>query len=429
MSCKYWLARRCRFVVAVGVGLFLWGGAGTGYTASQKLVYDDLSKLVQAHSLAVRASKTTGRAEERRRGHLGRTFLPRLDVTGGVEHYRSGPFPAATEPYGGAEVSVNLYRGGRDQLQAEVLQTRVNLMKAERKRVFREELAQVRLLFWELVGEHERMSLLNVMLQHSNEGRKAAEQRAVRGLTTKTDALVFTIYSRELEQDILMGESRINRMQKQLGARLGMKLDVALEVPSLVPYQPEEPLNQEQADAEVHPDFLILLSQAELHTTRSKLSSRWWTPSLGIYGSSLLYTSPDRFYPAVADRWDFTGGIRIRFNAFDGFRARRESQYEADLASAYRTRAGHTALLFRAEVETLQQTLVFQGRLIEDAEPLRESGKQLLVKTRQEYDRGIRDAQDVLAAIGQLRSVRERHLALRQDNQSTRARLAALLGE
>src|SRR5687768_9611401 len=88
----------------------------SSFALAMELKYEELPRLLREKNRGVQASSLSVEAARERTGSLTRSFLPRVEAIGGAEHFKTGNYPVATQPYGGIEATVNVFRGGLDSL-------------------------------------------------------------------------------------------------------------------------------------------------------------------------------------------------------------------------------------------------------------------------------------------------------------------------
>jgi outer membrane protein TolC len=282
------------------------------------LRYEDLPEIIKGKNGAVESSTQAVEASRLRTGHLTRSLLPHLDVLGGAEHFRTGPYPNDTQPYGGVELFVNVYRGGQDVLEERHREAQLSAAEAEKEKSVRTQLAHARSLYWDLVYERELLALLKEMSRKNAEGAKAAEKRRVRGLVSSTDILAFDLSGHQLKEQIESSDHEIGLIELALRPRLNWGESEKIETPSIIPHEHDESLISAKHDGASHPETGGLLAQAESADAQASQQGRWWLPSVDIYGTYQLYTLRERFYPNLQDRFDWSVGFRLRMHIFEG---------------------------------------------------------------------------------------------------------------
>jgi outer membrane protein TolC len=390
------------------------------------LKYEDLPSLIHQKNGAVEAAGQSIQAAESRTGHYTRSLLPHFDAFGGAEHFRTGPFPTETQPYGGVELSLNVFRGGKDRLEEDHRKAQLSGARAEKDKVVREELAQIRNYYWELVFEREWLTSLRQMLKRTEDGAKAASRRKTRGLISDTDVLSFELYGQQLKEQIASAEHEIELIQIAIRPRLGWDDKAPVETPAVIPHDHDEVLLK--AEATGHPQIESLTARAESAGALARQNSRWWLPSVEVYGNYSLYTLRERFYPQLNDRFDIALGVRLKMHLFDGFEGSQEAESGFRSALAAETLAGYRKATLKADVKLAQEEMLHVHELIHGAETFIEKGKKILSQSLSEYDRGVRTTQDVLGVTDRMLSFQKLYLERRRDYQKSKVKLLSLLG-
>src|SRR5688572_5280131 len=87
---------------------------------TELLRFGILPAKVSESNKSVAGAKLRIKAAEKKSGHFGRSFLPKLKVLGGYENFKTGTFDRTTQPYIGSELSVNIFHGGKDYLESQI---------------------------------------------------------------------------------------------------------------------------------------------------------------------------------------------------------------------------------------------------------------------------------------------------------------------
>jgi outer membrane protein TolC len=402
--------------------------AATEVSASP-LRYDELPDLVKKGNGAVESAEHSVEASRLRTGHLVRSLLPHVDILGGAEHFRTGPYPNDTQPYGGLELFVNVYRGGQDSLEERHRQAQLSAAEAEKDKSVRGQLSQARSLYWDLVFERELATLLKEMNRRNSEGAKAASRRKSRGLVSDTDVLAFDLNSLQLKEKIESSEHEIELVQMALRPRLNWKEDEKIETPTIIPHDHDEGILSAKADGTSHPATRSLFALAESADAQASQQGRWWLPSIDVYGTYQLYTLRERFYPNLQDRFDWSVGFRLRMHLFEGAQQIREAESGHRSAQAYQTLADYTKRTTDAEIRLTQEEMRHIHELVHGAEETMEKGKRILNQSLAEYDRGVRTTSDMLGMNDRVLSYQRTYLERRRDYQKAKVKLLSLLGQ
>ena len=392
------------------------------------LKYDDLPNILREKNEGVKASDQSVQAAEAKTGHLTRSFLPHFDLNAGGEHFRTGPYPTDTQPYGGIELSMNVFRAGKDQLEEEHRKAQLSVARGEMDKTFREELSVVRNRYWELVYEREWLSILKQLLLRNDDGAKAAGRRKARGLVTSTDVLSFELYGHQLKEQIESSQHEIELIQIALRPRLGLDDKTQVETPASIPHDHDEELVKAGTETLQFPEVGVLNARALGTSALARQSDRWWLPLVEVYGTYSLYTLRERFYPRIQDRFDTAVGIRLRMHLFDGFEGSRDAESGHRSATAAEMMAGYRTKTLRADVKLAQEEMIHIHELIHGAETFLEKGKRLQSQSLTEYDRGVRSTQDILSVTDRTLSFHKLYLERRRDYQKSKVKLLSLIG-
>lgn len=408
--------------------LLIFGWSVTGQAETVMLRYEDLPQRVRESNGAVQSSRFSVEASERRTGSFERSFLPQVEVKGGAAYFKTGNHDRAVQPYGGGEVSVNFFHGGRDRLEEDNRTAQVKAEQARAEKSYREELVTVRLLYWDLVYERERLKTLQTMASLNAENRGAANQRVEKGLTTTTEVLAFTLLGSQMEEEMASAKHEISLVQQALAARLGIAPGATIQTIASIPHEHDPSLLAAASEGDADPDVAFLKAQAKTNETTGKQLSRWWTPSVDVYGGTYLYTLQEREYLDMENRLDAGVGIRLHSTVFDGGRAKRDAQSERMQAQAAMRLARHKEKIAGTEIGLTQEELVHLHELIHGAQSYLTQGRRLLRQTLEEYTLGLRSSQDVLSSIDRLLTLHHQDLDRRREYQKTKVKLMSLLG-
>ena len=398
-------------------------------SSAAPLRYEDLSDLVHKKNGAVEAAGHKVEASRLRTGHLTRSLLPHLDTLGGAEHFRTGPYPTDTQPYGGVELFVNVYRGGQDSLEERHRQAELGVAEAEKEESIREQLSQVRSLYWDLVFERELLTVLKDMSRRNAEGSKAAGRRKSRGLISDTDVLAFSLTGHQLNEQVSSSEHEIQLIEMALRPRLNWSENEKVETPSVIPHSHDETLLSGKPDSADHPETRALLAKAESAEAQASQQGRWWQPSVDVYGTYQLYTLRERFYPTLRDRFDWAVGIRLRMHVFEGAQQVREAASGQRSAQANQTLAEYKKRTLTTDIRLAQEEMRHIHELIHGAEETIEKGKRLLSQGLSEYDRGVRTTSDILGIDDRVLSFQKTYVERRRDYQKAKVKLLSLMGQ
>lgn len=424
--------KKARGLACLAFGAFflvIWAASATESQSPLELKFNDLPRLIQGQNKHVRGAKSFVQAASARTGYLTRSYLPKLDLVGGYETFQTGPYSQLSQPYGAVEAKVNLFRGGRDNLEEDARTGQVALSSAEFEQSYLKELTEARRAYWNIVFQREMMGILKEAITQNERNLAAANRRIKGGISTATDRLEFEMYRIQLDQDLTRLSLEGSNLQRTLRVLLGMAEGTEVAVPAVLPHEHDDELLKTALDPSKHRDVRALSANQDIFQTRKSQAYRWWTPSLDVYGGYFLFTLRDRDYLSQTDRYDIVGGVRLTFELFDGLESKAEGASLSWQADAYENQAQQTARELQAQFETSKQALGLTHDLIHSAEVSVEKGKQYLTNTLAEYARGVKNSPDVFGATQKYVDFKRRAAELRRDYHLARADILAALGQ
>jgi outer membrane protein len=409
--------------------LILAASSLPAYAIEMELKPDDLPKLLKGQNQSVLAASRFSEAAELRTGHLMRSYLPSLELTGGAEKFQTGIYNSVTQPYGSAEARINLFRGGKDLLEEQAREAQSNATRAESQQTYLVSLSEVRKLYWELVYHRESIGILKEALAQTEKILVAANRRIQRGVTTDTDRLDFEISRDMLKEEIASLEHETLIDQIKLRGPLSVSDDTTFKTLEMIPHAHDESLVRLDPESKAYPQVVSLAATGESYIRQGSKSARWWTPSLDLYGGYYLFTLREREYLSQNLRSDTAVGVRITLQLFDGLQSSREASSLSAQGEAYSSRAAQEARIARSRLRAAQEALKHEHELIHLAEERIKQGALYYKKTVSEYDRGVKNSPDVLGALQRQISFKRRYAELRRDYQDSKSELLGMIGD
>ncbi len=389
--------------------------------------FEDLPKLIRERNRNVTGTAQFVGAAEVRTGHLLRSYLPTLKTAAGGEAFQTGPYSTMAQPYGEIEASINLYRGGKDLLEESIRTSHIQIAESNSKKIFLSELTEARKTYWTLVFMHEMIAELKEAVQQNEQNLAMANRRIERGLGTETDRLEFQIYHSQLEEEIESLQHGLKLVQIRFAALIGFDQDTQFKTIEKIIHEHDEAILATKYDPTTHPDVNFAKANYKIFSVQKSQANRWWTPSLDVYGGYFLYTLRDRDSLSQRDRFDLAGGIKLTFELFDGYQSKTNANSFALQAQGYEQLATQRARTAGAQVEVAKEDLKHDHDLIHWAEQRIIQGKKYLDRTRDEYNRGVKNSIDVLGAAQKYMAFKRQYAERRRDFQITKSGLLALI--
>lgn len=394
--------------------------------AQEVLKFEDLPGLVEGSNKKVTAAVLDLNASEMRLGYFRRSFLPQVQASLGHETFETGPYRDMSQPFYSLRGAVNLYRGGRDQLEDKARRSERNGMDAVAERTLQEELFEARELFWNLVYLREIRNLYLKTLEQNVRNLQSASKRINAGLATKVDRLEFEVSGTQLDQDLARVEVDISNHQRKIAALVGKSPETQFSTIDLIPHSHDDPTAKETLNFALYRDVRMEMANQLNLETSSQILKRWWVPNFEVYAESTLFTFREREYFPQRDRVDNAIGFQLALS-FDGFQQKKDGEALSARARASSLRAEQIKAETEADFNTAKQELTLLHDLIHEGEKNVEKGQDYLNAILGEYSRGIKNSPDVLSASLKNLEFRKRFAELRRDYAIVNAKLESML--
>lgn len=394
--------------------------------AQETLNFEDLPQLISSRNKKATAAALDLNASQMRLGYFRRSFLPRIDAAAGRERFSTGPYETMTEPFYSFKGTINLYRGGRDQLEEKARKAEREGFSALNEQTFQNELYEARQLYWELVFLRENRKLYLNSINQSRDNLAKAQRLISAGIATRVDRLEFEIGETQLRQDLARIEVEISKVQRQLSALIGQPAETEYATVDQIPHFHDDKTSNETMDFAIFRDVRLEIANQLSLEASSQILKRWWVPNLDIYGESTLFTFRERSFFTERDRVDTAIGISLSLS-FDGFQQKIDGEAQAARARAAGLRSQQIRSESEAVFNTAKQELNLIHDLIHEGEKNVEKGQDYLSAVLSEYSRGVKNSPDVLGAILKNLEFRKRFAELRRDYAVANARIESMI--
>lgn len=390
------------------------------------LRYSELPSILRQGNSHWEAARMDVSGAESRTGHLGRSFLPRLQAEGGgeafsVHHQRR----AMSQPFGSLVASVNALNGGRDYLENQSRNADRDAAIAKEREIATRELLQARQTYLRLMNLKAAIRLLEKAIQENDTNEAAARSRIQAGLATQTDLLEFKMYRSQLDQDLAQARVDARSEERDLLALLGKTAESSIEIETDLPH------SHAAEKKEIPPHWSLLALQAEEAKADALrwAASAWWAPALDLYAGAGIHTLRE-FETADLHQWNERYiGARVTVTLFDGWVGRSEMRAEQIRSQARRLELSQTRRELDAQVSRARWQIQVTHDLLESAVAAVKVGDEYLEKTLGEYRRGVKNSPDVLGACQKALELRRRAINLKRDHLMAEADLRSLQGE
>lgn len=407
-------------VILIGTCVFM---GPTAFAEPLQITFDNLKSLLTERSSRIQTARLEKEAATAREGNLGRSFLPTLEVQGAQETSQTGSDVAKTHPVVSTELRVNLFNGGRDQIESEIRKITTEARTTQELRTLSEELQEARKLFWEIVSIQERENLIAAMIKINSQNLQAAEKRIRNGVATESDRVEFEIKSIDLSRSLAEFKLQFAARKREFLVLMGMDNSTELHFPKelLHSHDLETMLKYDTQDHKfLYREYEI---QSQTKALAAKSQRRAWWPQLDAYAA--YKSGPE----SLSDtKKEAIIGLRMTMN----FASTQEAAQEAIALEKEATAATHLTTLKRQEIDmhikNEIEALRFLHEQVRDSEANIARAEKYYRLTQSEYSRGVKNSPDVLGASERLFETKVKRIEIIQAFQISKSHLLSKIG-
>ncbi len=397
--------------------------------AAEVIKFDDLPKLVRERNENVNAAKKVHLAEKERIGYLTRSFLPQISARAGNESFKTGSVGQSSQDFWTLEGKVNLYRGGRDQLEAKVREANEHISEAQYSGEFVSELREARKTYWKLVAVGALIKDQQEAVEKNELHIKSSLRRSGAGVATNADTIQFELHKTLLQQSLKRLKLKQNFLKNKLSVSIGREEHENIQVADDFPQLPDNKETFPNLKRNENIELNIASEREARATAKSRQHSRWWVPQIDLYTSYGIPSLSEEYDRALRNEREWTVGVQIGVDLGEAFESKREAKAKLLEAQAEQAKANHRKREVVAADHELRHDLNLLHELIQDADRDRAKAESFLKLTNSEYARGVKNSPDLLQAFQSYFEFRARRTLLYQEYHETRADLLALLAK
>lgn len=417
-----------KFALLISVLFLLFGGVSSGTAATKELTFEELKVLLEKRNDRVKATQLEVEASKNRQGTLLRSFMPAVELYGGQESFKIGQQTQKNQPTYGAEVKVNLFNGGRDQLQSEVRELTLAQKENQLTRVFSEELQKARVLFWEIMYSQEVIALIESTIRINDQNLASAQRRIRSGVATESDRFEFEMKSVDLKRDLEEAKLKLANQKRDLAVLLNLEENEEMRFPKRLAHEH----NFEDLLKHSHKDHDFLFKEDELQAQVVSLSAkkqrrRWW-PTVDAYVAYSQFNEREKDFSEASDRTEAVVGVRMNLSLSAGLEASREAFALAQEAEASQSLAKYKRKQIEVHFENELSELRLRHDQVHNAEENIQRADRYYKLTQSEYARGVKNSPDVLGASDKLFEMKKKRLEIIRDFQLSKSHILIKIG-
>jgi len=406
--------------------LFAFGQADSHESPSQvrQISFADLKRMISEKNENVKASRVMIESSQARTGHLARSFLPQVSASVGEESLKVTSQPDQNERFWRIGAHVNLYRGGRDKIEEQIRKDGVEASRIESGRDSAFELKKAQDAYWNILVQSKLLAYREEELKQNEENIRSASRRAGAGVSTNADKVQFELNRADLEQAIETLRLELDFAKSQLALVLGLDQHDGIQVKDDFP-QVTKDLPKGLG---VEKRLVVRSAQVreELEKNRSRAASRWWQPNLDVYANYGVPALADEYERAIRQDRESVMGLRLSFDFGQGLDGRSEAKSKALEAKAFKHKLAFTVREAEAEEHKIEHYLITTAKMVAHAEKNLEKARSFLSLTKSEYQRGVKNGPDLMAASRQYFELVERRILLTRQYLEHRSAFEAL---
>lgn len=397
---------------------------------AEKIRFEDLPRLVLEKNEKVAASRQQLNAQTRRTGRLARSFLPQIGAQMGQEEFKTGSDPTEQKSYWRVDGTVNLYRGGRDDLEDEIRISQRDFASTALAAEYQNELREAKQAFWKSIAVSRRIAERNESIEKNDINIRAARKRAGAGLVTTADAAQFELHKITLQRDLRKLELEQDKLLNQLSVALALKEHENIEIIGDFPVVTSVTSDRVPAlSTTTQLDIAGYNDLTKVDELRAKQIGKWLHPKVDLYASYGLPSLTDEYARALRNDREWTAGIRVSFDLGQGIEDRAEVAAKTAEAGATRLRAAHKKREIVANDHDMRHDLKVLSELITSSEHDVKRAEDFLRLTEREYARGVKNGPDLLEAFQKYFEFRDRRIEYYRDYYETKSQLENLIAE
>ncbi|MDX9731709.1 MAG: TolC family protein [Bdellovibrionales bacterium] len=390
--------------------------------------FDDIPKLIESKNGRIVASRLEIEASRKQEGHLARSFLPAVEISGAIETFKLGDRPSATQPTYGAELSVPLFNAFQDSLEEQRRKATTLEKEASSKVLYSTEIATARASYWNLLHARKLSDLLRGALRINENNMRAAERRIKSGVATETDRLEFEMRSVNLERDLASTLIEITRHQRTLAIALGLDIDSNISTNSTLDHQHD--WKKELAHNEAEHEFQVqeLIARKNETEAIAKQEARKPLPRVEAFAGFNHFNERGSDHANSDGYNESVVGLRVKMNIGDFWESNAKRQAANIQTSALQSRIHYERQEIESHIISEMNELSFLHSQVHAAEENIKRANRYYTLTQAEYARGVKNSPDVVGASDRLLDTQIKGLTILRDFQIARSHVLSKTG-
>jgi outer membrane protein TolC len=353
-------------------------------------------------------------------------YLPHLSLDGGAQSNRFDS-EQSSGVFGHVSANINLYRGGRDKINQEVLSAEESFQKFRYQKTRARIQREVSKKYYELLYLSEGIALKEEALETNKNSMALAQKKKAAGFTSQADVLEFELRESNLKSDLNLLRQEEATKTKELARLIGYLGDKALRVKghlerTHLDRREESLLTQALEEREDLKEAQKALAVSELEY---KGLFADYLPRIDLKAKYGKLATEERVSENLNN---FSVGLQVSIPIFSGL----DTLYGRDAKAKDRARNDYRAERIKQEVKVQLETALSRLKSIDERLDLEEKNiarsRQYYDLTLSEYRKGVKNSPDVAGAAERLYDAKLRNLGYRRDYYLTNIEIAEATG-
>lgn len=394
-----------------------------------EITSSNLKTLIEQKNSRISASQYQIQATKEKEGVLMRSFFPTVKLSASQERFKTGIDRYRTQPTYGVEGTLNLFNGGKDHIESQIRQSRSNLQTIQAQQVFSLELQKTRSIYWEILYLQDKIQILQDVIEINKTNTNAALKRIRSGVATTTDQLEFDMEAVNLKREFDFAQIQLKNSINSLLVLLNINSQEKIEFKEELIHEHEIEFSANTSPQNYEFQFKDLILNSEINTLHANQEKRNLWPKIDAFGSYYQFTERDKSYISSADRDEYAFGLRISINLPAGLESNRDAAYYHYQAKSSDALASIQKREIETHIQNETNVLTFLHDQVHNADENIKRALAYYKSTQSEYNRGVKNSPDVLAASQRLFEMKHKRLELVRDFQIAKGHLLAQMGQ
>ena len=329
----------------------------------------------------------------------------------------------------GISAGINLYSGGRDQLGREMAKTGVVISQLDRDSVENQVMASAIGAYYDILAAANFTRVAKESVETTRSQMRIMQVRFRSGGALKTDLLSLEVRMAETEEILVQSRNRERLAKAALAEILGVEPDVPFGIVDVEEYAidiPEDPLSALDYALDHRPELERVRQKLRQSKMAMDAARSGYLPQLDFM-TRYYVDDPEMRYSSDRENW--TAGLYLNWNIFDGFatqsdRAEALSRLQEAMAADRKT-----MLAVKFDVKKSYLKLEETRQRLNVATSNVETARETYELVKRQYEGGSADITRYLEAELAYSRARMRETTAYFDREKTRAQIARAIGQ